>query len=571
MRWSRRDFLQRSGMTAAAMAGTLGAPMGILHRNVSVAAKGETAPGRAGVDIGYERIDSAQRQYHVSTGVDNFRFHADLPEIFADAGVTDAWMTTFLYGFWPYPWDEIDHWVRRLMDVGVRVHFISVPFCHGGGSLDPPDPSGFPNLPPKHWKTMKRIDGSENWGWGFHESAMEELCGSVRTMYERYGKCDFFLDDDFRFSSSPGSMCGCICDEHRAKFLADTGTSESKWEQVLDEMRSGTDTELARRWIDWTCDQLTSCFHRMQAAAPQVDLGNMVMFMGSEKSGIRLDDYRDALFRVGELMFSDGEFGSIQGRTAELFSALFHMRFPSSHGRAFSETTIYPPGSLSAANMAAKLTVSTIADTRNTCFMSGLTPIPPEYWTVLKPRMRHESQIHAKVAGHRAAGPLKHYWGDAARYFDLGWVGELFCQFLAIGVPFEVCDLPAADGWTFLGRCDSRAFADGSAKAPQTKFCVRSDDLSETDVANAPAAMTRLDGTLESLFAWRREVVIPTLEGTQTPYVEEEVPIVCAWYPTAKAVVLWNLGDETQTLTLRIGDQRRRVTMAGLESRLVEL
>jgi len=44
-------------------------------------------------------------------------------------------------------------------------------------------------------------------------------------------------------------------------------------------------TPVLRAWIDFTCDELTACFHAQQQAAPSLQLGNMVMFMGAEKSG----------------------------------------------------------------------------------------------------------------------------------------------------------------------------------------------------------------------------------------------------------------------------------------------
>ncbi|MDD3468563.1 MAG: hypothetical protein PHE53_01120 [Thermoguttaceae bacterium] len=558
MQRSRRTLLQQCGLFGAAMA------LGLPREAVS-----QTVPSEQ-VQLQYKRIDSAQRCWHISTSVESYQIHPDFPEILADAGITDAWLDTFFYGHWPYSWEEIEACIRKLQKVNITPHFIAVPFCHGGGSLDPPDPSGFPNLPPKHWKTMKRIDGSENWGFGFHPSAQDELCDSVRTLYKRYGACDFFLDDDFRFACSPASLCGCICDEHRLDFLEKTGTAESQWNQLLEEMRSNEDTPLARRWMDYTCDLLTGCFRKIQAAAPQVDLGNMIMFMGSEKSGIRLDDYRDVLFRVGELMFSDGEFQSVQGKTAELFSALFHMRFPSSHGRAFSETTIFPPGSLSAENMAAKLAVSTIADTRNTMFMSGLTPIPMDYWGILKPRMQHEAAIHAKIVGHSPVGPFKHYWGMAARYFDLGWINEIFSQFLALGVPFEVCDTLSDHGWTFLGRCDARDIAAGKTANPGTHCVVRSDQFDAT-AQNAKTSFVCVENTLDALFAWRRDAVLPMLIERQIPFVEEETPVVCAWYPTAHAVVLWNLENEEKTVNVRLGQTRQTVTLGAQSSGLLEL
>ena len=65
--------------------------------------------------------------------------------------------------------------------------------------------------------------------------------------------------------------------------------------------------------------------------------------------------------------------------------------------------------------MAAKLVISTLADVRQTMFMSGLTPFPREHWGVLAPAMREQARLHAGIAGHRPRGPFKHFWGEAQR------------------------------------------------------------------------------------------------------------------------------------------------------------
>jgi hypothetical protein len=54
------------------------------------------------------------------------------------------------------------------------------------------------------------------------------------------------------------------------------------------------------------------------------------------------------------------------------------------------------------------------------------------------------------------------------------------------------------------------------------------------------------------------------------PYIEEEKSVVCAWYPTARAALLWNLSEARETLTLCFNDTRRTVTVDGLDIRLSE-
>ncbi len=35
-----------------------------------------------------------------------------------------------------------------------------------------------------------------------------------------------------------------------------------------------------------------------------------------------------------------------------------------------------------------------------------------------------------------------------------------------------------------------------------------------------------------------------------------EVPVVCAWFPAARAVVVWNLTEQRQEIVLRLGISR---------------
>jgi hypothetical protein len=45
---------------------------------------------------------------------------------------------------------------------------------------------------------------------------------------------------------------------------------------------------------------------------------------------------------------------------------------------------------------------------------------------------------------------------------------------------------------------------------------------------------------------------------------------VCAWYPTARSVLLWNLSEQREDLTLRYGESRRPISINGLDAALVE-
>jgi hypothetical protein len=495
---------------------------------------------------------TAKRTYHLSISTDALDADPELLKIISAAGVTDVWIVGFLFGHWHYSLEKIRPWRDRVEKQGMAAHVINVSLGHPGDCLA--SPSGLaPITPPPRWKLAMLPDGQTYCGTSLHDPATAENCQAMRQI-QAAGVKRVFLDDDFRLARSPGMIGGCFCPEHKKAFLQRTGYGPSQWAELLDAVGRRNSTPVLRAWVDYTCDQLTACFRAQQKAAPHVQLGTMVMYFGAEKAGIRLTDYQDVPARVGETMFNDNEFGRIKGKTDELFSVLFHRRYIRPE-LAYSETTAFPANRLSARNMAAKLVISTISDVRNTMYMSGLTAFPREHWRTLAPAMKHHAKLHATLGGHSPRGPLKHFWGEASRY-----VGDdnPYSLFLALGVPFEVTGAPAADGFTFLSDADARTVERLGASG--TKLVARPQ-------SGLSGVIRQMPESLAELFALKRELR-PQLD--RVPYVEEEIPVVCVWYPTARAVLLWNLTEQPQNITVRYGDSRRSVHIDGLDVALLE-
>ena len=470
------------------------------------------------------------------------------------AGVTDIWQAAFFYGHWYETPESLRAARARVESKGLHWHIINVPLGHPGDSLG--DSTGAtPLTPPEHWRMAVRPDGSRYSGTSLHPPGTEENVEAVRKLAALEPDC-IFLDDDFRLATGPGVIGGCFCDWHRKRFLDAGGYAAERWEELLADVRGRVLSPLLRAWVEFTCDELTACFRAQQQAAPEVALGNMVMFLGAEKAGIRLADYAEAPFRVGELMFNDASFNPVKGKADELFSALFHRRYAQPE-LAYSETTAFPADQLSAQNMAAKLAVSTIADVRNTMYMSGMTPFPESHWEVLAPAMRAQARHHEVLKGHRPRGPFKHYWGEASRY-----VGDdrPFSLFLALGIPFEVVEeLPGA-GWTFLsdqdaGRLSSRAEAAGGGAL----ICRPVSGASRPN-------MRAVEESLDALWPLKHEVL---KSGIDTPHILDDKPVVCAWYPSANAVLLWNLSEKKETLRLHRDSETIPVEVEALGTRLI--
>lgn len=488
--------------------------------------------------------------FHLCLSPDAIEAEPELLRVVRDAGVTDIWTTGYLYGYWYYALPRIQTAMQAIEDAGMAAHVVNVPLGHPGDSLGAQS-GDVPLSPPAHWRMGVNADGAQHSGTLLHAPAVHENSQALQDL-QAIGVREVFLDDDFRLAVAPGMIGGCFCADHRQHFLSLHGYPVSQWEQLLHGVGNRADTPLLRQWVDFTCDELTSAFRQQQNAAPGINLGIMVMYLGAEKAGIRMTDYNACLFRVGEFMFNDPSFSPVKGKTDELFSVLFHRRF-CSPDNSYSESTAFPADQLSARNHAAKLVISLIADVRNTMFMSGLTPFPRQHWSTLASAIQRQHRLHSLVAGHPLRGPLKHYWGTTSRYTG---DDNPFSLFLALGIPFEVVDEPR-DGWTFLSTADAQDIRSEGKLHPEAHVIFRPGDC--THFANGLA----IEESLPALFDFKHQV-IAQLEDI--PYIAEDVPAVCAWYPEAHCVLAWNMNETPQQFTLRFNDWAQVIRLGALDA-----
>ncbi len=510
----------------------------------------------SGALVGFNPDNSSTliRSFSLCTNTATLNSNPDFFDLIVNSGVNVVWMPLFLNGYFPYPIEDIQQWKGRFEKKGVEVQILTVPLGHPGNSL-----GGLPEFEstPKNWPRGVDIEGNKYSGTSLHPVITQENISVIQKV-AKSGFTKLFLDDDFRLARTPGKIGGCFCMEHQTEFLNKYGYQDKDWIQLKQDIKDRQLNSMTRSWIEFTCDQLTDSFRKQQIASPEVKLGIMVMYLGSEKAGIRLSDYNGSLMRVGELMFDDHAMTPVKGKTDELFSALFHRRFVAPE-LAYSETTAYPAAKLSARNMAAKLHITTIADIRNTMMMSGLEPFPFTHWSLLAPAMKKAASMHKIIAGQQPKGPFKHYWGESSRM-----VGDdkPFSLFLASGIPFEVTDTPAKDGWTFLSDFDFKDVVSKKLESKGTTFINRLKSGTQSPGQRFVAE------NLGDLFALKEEI-IPLLHGI--PYVIEEKPVVCAWYPKIKTVLLWNLSESKESFTVKFKSKNHTVHIAGLDAEIVQL
>jgi len=492
---------------------------------------------------------SSPRDFHVCLSPKAVLDDRAFPARLRAAGISCVWLAAYFYGHWPWPLADLLAARDQVQGDGLEAHIVNIPLGHPGDSLGSKNGS-FPLTPPPHWRLAETFDAKAFAGTSLHQPATEEntvALGQLRAA--KFSR--IFLDDDFRLARGPGNIGGCFCAEHQQRFLRRTGFSTARWPELLDDARSRRLTPLLHEWVEFTCDELTASFRAQQRVAG-AGLGIMVMYLGAEKAGIRLGDYRGVPCRVGELMFSDAGFDPLKGKTDELFSVLFHRRFLAPEN-AYSESTAYPSDQLSAANLSAKLVISTFADVRHTMFMSGITPFPMAHWAALAPKMKRQADFHRALAGHKLRGPFKHYWGVASRYAG---DDRPFSLFLASGIPFEVTDEPARDGWTFLSEADAKTAASGKFHSPGTTFVQRPPALHQVGTELC-------EESLEALFAYKRRL------DPRIPFVENPEPAILGWYPSAHAALLWNPTAARKTFSVRHRRGTRTLTLDALDAELL--
>lgn len=499
---------------------------------------------------------SSSRDFSVCINADIITADPGLLDVLAAAGVNAIWIATYFYGYWPYDKNKIRYAKQLVEQKGMAAFAITIPFGHPGDSLDTGN-EAFPLVSPPNWPRTVDINGKVYAGTTLgdivtteNESALSEIAGM------KFSQC--MLDDDFRIARLPGVIGGSFDTATRELFMKEGGYAPYQWDELLQNIRERRLTKIVRHWLDGYCNRMTASFRKQQKAFGG-ELGFMVMYLGAEKAGIRLADYPDINVRVGEAHFDDKALLQPRGWTNELFSVLFHRRYIKPE-RAWSETTAFPADALSAQNMSAKLVISTIADVRHTIFMSGLSPLPQHYWSTLATAMRTQKSLHEKISGHRLKGPLKHFWGEAARY-----VGKdnPYSLWLASGIPFEVIETleQGKDGWIFMSNED---YDHLDAHPENIIFIVREGVKKMND------QVLTVKENLNDIWQWK-DTVKAQLKKDKIPYIAEHHPAVCAWYPQPGFVLVWNLAPGPAALTLVYGNRRITRQYQAMESVLIKL
>ena len=73
---------------------------------------------------------------------------------------------------------------------------------------------------------------------------------------------------------------------------------------------------------------------------------------------------------------------------------------------------------------------------------------------------------------------------------------------------------------------------------------------------------------LKDIFALKNEI-IPQLKGI--PYVKEDLPAVCAWFPKIKTILLWNLSETKEFFTVKLDNRNYFAVVDALDAELLSV
>ena len=130
-----------------------------------------------------------------------------------------------------------------------------------------------------------------------------------------------------------------------------------------------------------------------------------------------------------------------------------------------------------------------------------------------------------------------------------------------MGVPFEVADTLPKERCVFLSDFDARELAPHALRTRARLFCRSSAPVRPAWAETTGETLAELFAIKHSLGRWLDAV----------PHILEDEPAVCAWYPTAHRVLVWNLCDQPRTLTVTLRNRRQPLRLSPLQAATVKI
>ncbi len=318
----------------------------------------------------------------------NFNYFADVKktlydeeynkslELMKNAGVTVLWLLVYMTGRYFAEKSEIALAKEKLEKLGFEVNALTIPVGHPGNSLNPEE--ALELQLPENWSYRVGFNGEKEYFCAcVDDTVIKENRESVELCRD-LGIKKLFFDDDLRMSNFGDEIRGCYCERCLDEFAQLCGSHYTAAEIEADD-------SVSEKWKHYNCSKITRFMK--ETAVDGIQTGIMVMQYGAECNGIDIDAIKKAvpncLFRVGEGHFDDRDFESDVDHKTEIDSMKKHISLVGDTDICYSETTVFPPRSLSAQNLMKKIELAIKEGIDNIFLMSGTWVMTEEYWRAL--------------------------------------------------------------------------------------------------------------------------------------------------------------------------------------------
>ncbi|MFC5402831.1 hypothetical protein [Cohnella soli] len=494
-----------------------------------------------------------------------------------EARVDTIWLWGYFYGSTWSSLETIAEAGRIARSHGFEAAIIQLPVGHPGNSLNPDDDAIRLKIP-DHWRYREDSAGKPKYYIGDIEPVMvRENVESIVALRDA-GFTRFMMDDDLRLGELGDEIQGCFCDICVSEFGRASGRTLTR-ESLVQALQDKADTVLMKEWVGYNCSKVTNMMKEMNV--PGVELGIMVMHLGDERHGIDMREIQEAIpgceFRVGELHFSDGEFGSPEGKASELLGIQYHLNLVGRE-RTVSETTVFPPKSLNENNLICKVKIAVSAGISDIYFMSGTWLIEESYWNAWSRQYPAIRQIAEWCDPYERAYPVHLAKGTHGAYGEA--VEPPLLPYYA-GLPVKPVrgNEPDTSGEVLLFFGDYHIGAEWKACFPLYKTVIVDSKAAERnkDVLGKLPANVKIwsheAGTLPAeteVALLRSELEACEAIASGFPRLTEGTNLALVSLPDRNSVIVMNLEEHSNAGRLKLGDHQTSIELPALGFALVD-
>ncbi|MFC5407196.1 hypothetical protein [Cohnella soli] len=492
------------------------------------------------------------------------------------AGVDKIWLHGYFYGHMASSLAQLCMAKEVLERFDFEVGVINVPLGHPGNALNPDDPDLELALPPS-WRCRIDRHGDPVYYCADIEDRMVADSVAAVTAIRDAGFADIFMDDDMRQGNWDREIQGCFCESCVEAFNRTWQRNETR-ESLSGRIENREISEVLREWMSFQSNKVTSLMTAM--AVPGVRLGFMTMPDGDERHGIDItaiqSNLPDCMFRVGEHLYNDRDFGTASSKALELNSILKHLNRVGREN-SYSETTCFPYRALSAANLVYKAKLAISAGIPNLMLMSGTYVYEDDYWQAWGDHVRELREMEEALSLYERVYPVHVAYGTHGLYQEPLHSTTLPTLSGLPVKPVRGCEKDAG-GEVLLVFGDYTLDEDWEQVLPVYKrvildaraFAANSDKVSHQKYSNIQV-WDHSVGTGDAGAEIRDLRALLALTEWNFPMLTEGTNIALFWLPACSGVILLNLEETSGFCRLAYRGRKHEVTLPPMSCKWIPL